>query len=329
MNPPEREPRRRLTDTLANADADQIYALLLRSREPSRDVLREAGWSDEVIEEALALLHWRELITADGPTLEVHPPDVAMPTYAANLELQARSIRAQLDAAQRAYASARADEATQNSDGVRVLRGLDEITEVAIAVESRIRHSLDVTLAGGPRLELVVAGVHEVIENDGTHDPIERRVILSSSAIGSDDVDADFASRQQVGYDIRTAGSLPFNILIADRERAIIDTTNVHPDGKGSLLVTDPVLITLMCTWFDGIHRHATPLAAGADASGLNARDTRIFTLMAAGLTDAAIARRLGVSTRTVERRTSRLMEHVDAATRFQAGVKAARAGLI
>jgi DNA-binding NarL/FixJ family response regulator len=81
--------------------------------------------------------------------------------------------------------------------------------------------------------------------------------------------------------------------------------------------------------WFDAAHRAATPLAASHDASGLDERDTRIFTLMAAGLTDAAIGRRLGVSTRTVERRTRRLMDHVDATTRFQAGVKAVRDGLI
>ncbi len=320
--------RKRASDTLTDADVEGIYELLLRSRDPSSATLREAGWSQQAVDDAIELLRGRELIDDDGSRLEVHPPDVALPAYATSLERRAREIRGRLEAAQRTYAAARVDDAA-HTERVRVLRGFDEITEVAVALERRIRQSLDVTLAGGPRLELVVAGVHEAIANDGTHDPVERRVILSSSAIGSDDVDADFASRQQLGYDIRTTGSLPFNVLIADREQAIVDTTNVDPQGKGSLLVSDPVLVRLLCTWFDAVHRGATPLAAGADASGLDARDTRIFTLMAAGLTDASIARRLGVSTRTVERRTRRLMEHVDATTRFQAGVKAARAGLI
>ena len=46
-----------------------------------------------------------------------------------------------------------------------------------------------------------------------------------------------------------------------------------------------------------------------------------------AGLKDEAAARQLGVSLRTVHRRTSVLMAELDARTRFQAGLLAARRG--
>lgn len=48
-----------------------------------------------------------------------------------------------------------------------------------------------------------------------------------------------------------------------------------------------------------------------------------ILSLMSAGLTDDAIARRLGVSSRTVARRVGSLMAALNINTRFQLGIKA------
>jgi DNA-binding NarL/FixJ family response regulator len=50
--------------------------------------------------------------------------------------------------------------------------------------------------------------------------------------------------------------------------------------------------------------------------------------LLAAGLKDEAIARQLGVSLRTIHRRTGDLLDRLGARTRFQAGMQAARQGL-
>ena len=52
-----------------------------------------------------------------------------------------------------------------------------------------------------------------------------------------------------------------------------------------------------------------------------------ILTLLAAGASDATIARQSGISQRTVERRVRALMDQLGAGTRFQAGVQAARRG--
>lgn len=61
----------------------------------------------------------------------------------------------------------------------------------------------------------------------------------------------------------------------------------------------------------------------------LDGRDVHILSLLSAGRTDAAIARQSGISQRTVERRVRALMNQLGAATRFQAGVQAARRGWI
>ncbi|APU16803.1 MULTISPECIES: helix-turn-helix transcriptional regulator [Actinoalloteichus] len=55
--------------------------------------------------------------------------------------------------------------------------------------------------------------------------------------------------------------------------------------------------------------------------------DQRLLTLLAAGLKDEAIARQLGVSTRTVSRRVADMLDVLNSRTRFQAGVMAQRQG--
>jgi DNA-binding NarL/FixJ family response regulator len=51
--------------------------------------------------------------------------------------------------------------------------------------------------------------------------------------------------------------------------------------------------------------------------------------LLTVGASDQVVARQLGVSVRTVERRVRYLTEHLGAATRFQAGVQAVRRGWV
>lgn len=49
--------------------------------------------------------------------------------------------------------------------------------------------------------------------------------------------------------------------------------------------------------------------------------------MMAVGLTDQAIAHRLGLGLRTVQKRVHHLLEQLNADTRFQAGVRAKARG--
>jgi DNA-binding NarL/FixJ family response regulator len=54
-----------------------------------------------------------------------------------------------------------------------------------------------------------------------------------------------------------------------------------------------------------------------------------ILALIGAGLTDEVIAARLGISVRSLRRRSQRLMYEVGADNRFQLGVEAARRGWV
>jgi DNA-binding NarL/FixJ family response regulator len=63
----------------------------------------------------------------------------------------------------------------------------------------------------------------------------------------------------------------------------------------------------------------------GGTVSGTRHRE--VVRLLASGLTDEAIARKLGLSDRTVRRIVAELMQQVGAESRFQAGVKMVRLG--
>jgi len=74
----------------------------------------------------------------------------------------------------------------------------------------------------------------------------------------------------------------------------------------------------------------APPLTPSVSSDGpLTSEDQQLLSLAAAGLTDQAIARRLGVAQRTVERRMQRILKALDATTRFQAGLRAGQQGLL
>ncbi|MFJ9712968.1 hypothetical protein [Streptomyces sp. NPDC101234] len=72
--------------------------------------------------------------------------------------------------------------------------------------------------------------------------------------------------------------------------------------------------------------RQAVPLH-GEVGDELGDEDRSLLALMAAGLKDEAIARRLGWSPRAMRRRVSALLTRLGATNRFQAGAIAARRG--
>ena len=122
----------------------------------------------------------------------------------------------------------------------------------------------------------------------------------------------------------RILRDVPLKLVVVDRRTGLLPTS---PDvvvefGPSSLL--DGLLRLFELLW-----QQASPLAPSASAGPLSFEDQQLLSLAAAGLTDQAIARRLGVAQRTVERRMQRILRALDATTRFQAGLRAGQRGLL
>jgi DNA-binding CsgD family transcriptional regulator len=135
----------------------------------------------------------------------------------------------------------------------------------------------------------------------------------------------------EAGAEVRTTNEIFDRLIIFDRETAFIPQRPGLPDGPGAAIVHEPATVALLCRIYDHIWRTATVFDTSETAYGGTLDDVRttILALLATGMKDEGIARRLGMSSRTCRRHISSLMAELHADSRFQAGVAAVRAGLL
>ncbi|WP_031065703.1 helix-turn-helix domain-containing protein [Streptomyces sp. NRRL WC-3742] len=137
------------------------------------------------------------------------------------------------------------------------------------------------------------------------------------------------AAASRLGGQYRTAHQLFGRLIVFDRELAFVP---VQDGSSGAVAIREPSLVAYLCELFEHTWAEARPFADAAD-DGLEQvaqeLDETILELLAAGIKDETIARRLGMSLRTTRRHIADIMQQLNAESRFQAGVAAVRAGLL
>ncbi|MGK5730356.1 LuxR C-terminal-related transcriptional regulator [Streptomyces sp. URMC 124] len=129
----------------------------------------------------------------------------------------------------------------------------------------------------------------------------------------------------RAGAQIRTLPEVVPQMIVVDGRMAFI------PAGKGgALVVREPDLIAYLLAVFHRDWANATPFATGPRAAHEVSGTLKqsILVLLAKGLKDDSVARRLGISLRTCRRHISELMDELGVQSRFEAGVVAERRGL-
>lgn len=136
------------------------------------------------------------------------------------------------------------------------------------------------------------------------------------------------ALRASAGEEIRLVPALPTRMFIIGTTHVILPEPLGYVDEPRSL-VRQRGWVEAMILWFEAVWDKASPYSPASGRS--SAGDLRTFLLqqLSAGAQDEQIARRLGVSLRTVRRRVADLMAELGADSRFQAGVEAAKRGWI
>jgi DNA-binding CsgD family transcriptional regulator len=117
-------------------------------------------------------------------------------------------------------------------------------------------------------------------------------------------------------------------LAVFGTEVAMVSASAPDEPGSGRILVRAPALVSMVTLLFEQYWARSVPLGVSVDGQGMDDR-RRILELLVAGTKDESIARQLGLSLRTVRRRVADLMDELGARTRFQAGVEAARRGLL
>lgn len=243
-------------------------------------------------------------------------------------ESAARVAAGELRARYEAYLSRSAPPAV-----VRVLRGSEEVLGAARELSAQAERQID-ELTRGP----FVSGPDVTIQ-DGQPSALSRGVqyrVAYASSLLTDPRLLNLAHESMaMGEQARAIGDIPLRVMIVDESRALVVLPHpsndpggmIASDADGLLVERSPMLDALI-RQFREIWDRATPLT-GESPAGEDGERRRLLTLLALGMTDAAIARTMGVSERTVHRRVAALAADFGVAGRFQLGVEAERRGLL
>lgn len=315
--------------------AEAVYRALLRAPASTPGALAEAvsSTADDVHAE-LRGLHERGLVRADvrnpGRFVPVHPEVAVAALLAAE---QAELTRRQADlVAVRVAVNELTDDFVRGSEtanprvAVEVLDGLPSI-----------RSRIDELLRGCRSTLAVVADrmqdVPEAIEQARTQDfaLLGRGVAIRTlypPQIRELPLAWSYAREcAHAGEQARVGTRLPGRMLLCDREVAVLPVDRADPRA-GALVVWSPPLVEALLSLFELAWDSATPLF-GASGQGRGDREEQLLQLLASGAKDATVARQLNVALRTMRRSAAVLMADLDADTRFQAGVEAARRGWV
>ncbi len=149
------------------------------------------------------------------------------------------------------------------------------------------------------------------------------RVVYDRTAIDHPGALATVERLIEAGQLARVLPDLPLSLYLADDQLAVVP---LHGEPVAAIVIHQSALLVALSALFDGLWQRALPLDGAGSSNGklADADQQRLITLLLSGLTDEAIARQLGTSHRTIQRRVAALMTDLGAHTRFQVGVQAA-----
>lgn len=157
-----------------------------------------------------------------------------------------------------------------------------------------------------------------------------RTIYLQSMTVSKAGLDYA-ALLHRLGGEVRATPTLPMRLLIFDREIAVMAMDPQNPTA-GAVIHRSPAVVSLAIALFDAYWSRATELFSPEDRdneSPLTPHEAEVLRLLAGGAKDEQVARLLGISLRTARRITANLSDRLDATSRFELGVAAAKRGWV
>ncbi|MGH2711881.1 MAG: helix-turn-helix domain-containing protein [Actinomycetota bacterium] len=310
---------------------EEVYRLVLEHPGSTVKELSEAGsLASTEIRRGISVLEPRGLVNPSAdrpPRLYPSPPEAA-------LEILVLERQEELEAV-RVHAAGLA--ALVRSSLQRTRPGeLIEVIDTTAAVGQRfdqIRRAAKQELLIFDKPPYLVSSVEvndlhmELLERG-----VECRSIYDRSSLemtGKPELIATYVER---GQQARVFDGIPVKMAIVDRRVGLIPLNVAKPGSGGAVQVHASALLDALAMFFETIWERAAPIQS-APAEGAvptaGQDSSRVLELMAMGLKDQTIARELGISERTLDRRISEILQSLGARTRFQAGVLAGQRGWI
>ncbi|MFC8068743.1 helix-turn-helix domain-containing protein [Streptomyces sp. NPDC057293] len=217
---------------------------------------------------------------------------------------------------------------------VEVVIGVEQVAHRFHQLQRGAQQELLVFLLGAPTA--VPREDADMSESSALDRGVDFRVVAAKDYLDDLDVAKELRTAISAGLELRVVESLPLKMVVADRDRAMVPLDVAGSEGEPSAIVVHRSgLLTALVHLFEREWAHARPLHT--TATGVCVETTadpqptegelEVLSLLLAGSSDRRAASQLGLSLRTVERRTRRLMDLAGADSRLQLGWHAARAG--
>jgi sugar-specific transcriptional regulator TrmB len=280
-----------------------------------------------------SLIEWGLVSPASGDPqrLRAVDPDLVAAALATPAEETIRRERVRLEEFRARFSALREHytEGQHSRDlGVELIPRLEEVRAALTAMSAQCRNELLTSQPGGNRDPDVLA---DALDRDRVtlSRGVRMRTLYHHTARFNGPSQAYVAAVTALGAEVRTAHELFGRLIIFDREVAFIPEAD---DTWGAIRIREPSIVRYLYTIFEQTWWQAEPFSdAASDGLEAVARDIdrTIARLLAAGLKDETIARRLGMSLRTARRHIADIMESLGAESRFQAGYVLATQGLL
>ncbi len=156
------------------------------------------------------------------------------------------------------------------------------------------------------------------------------RSVVSGASLNSPIWLEHLQRQTDLGVQVRVHTNPGLQLIVVDGSIAILP----RQQSPGALIVHGPDLVApielLVRTTWEQAEPFERPAAAESGPERFSeARLRQVVALLAQGHKDETIARRLGISVRTVRRLVSAAVDELHADSRFQAGVEAVRQGWV
>ncbi|MEJ2874368.1 MULTISPECIES: helix-turn-helix domain-containing protein [unclassified Saccharothrix] len=219
----------------------------------------------------------------------------------------------------------RAVRGTDPGELLEVVRGADAIAGRAGQVMRSARR--EVRFVDKPPYAEPPSVLHPV-ERELLDRGVRFRGVYDRSALELHGLEEDLEPGLALGEQARVVAVAPLKMILADDHTGLIPLDAAEPDLRTALVVRPCTLLDALGALFEVLWQQALPLRLH-DHTALSTQDARLLGLLTTGMPDRAIAKQLGLSYRTFQRRLHDLMDALGAQTRFQAGLRAAARGWV
>ncbi|MEU1281307.1 helix-turn-helix domain-containing protein [Streptomyces sp. NPDC005805] len=209
-------------------------------------------------------------------------------------------------------------------DLVEVVTGASAVTHRFVQLQLGAVEEVCALVTGKP---VAVSGTDNEAEEKAAVRGVRYRVVVEREVLTIPDGITELSAALGRDERVRVVDRVPTKLVIADRALAMVPLTGRGAEPAALVVHASGLLESLMGL-FESVWRDALPLrlvrsgdtVVEETATGPDAVDLQVLSLLLAGMTDASVAKQLDLGLRTVQRRVKGLMELTGVTTRLQLG---------